>query len=91
MQKAMSFNDVAVVYVKGSAYRIHFWYMSKDNAISIMNNSNLSDKKSVLWFFLLYIKKMSDSTYYQRNRDLILNRAKDCYENDQERIKKQAR
>ena len=91
MQKAMSFNDDAVVYVKGSAYRIHFWYMSKDNAISIMNNSNLSDKKSVLWFFLLYIKKMSDSTYYQRNRDLILNRAKDCYENDKERIKKQAR
>ena len=91
MQKAMSFNDDAVVYVKGSVYRIHFWYMSKDNAISIMNNSNLSDKKSVLWFFLLYIKKMSDSTYYQRNRDLILNRAKDCYENDKERIKKQAR
>ena len=24
MQKAMSFNDVAIVYVKGSAYRIHF-------------------------------------------------------------------
>ena len=33
LQKAMSFNDVAVVYVKGSAYRIHFWYMSKDDAI----------------------------------------------------------
>ena len=26
MQKAISFNDVAIVYVKGSAYRIHFWY-----------------------------------------------------------------
>ena len=34
---------------------------------------------------------MSDSTYYQRKRDLILNRAKDCYENDKERIRKQAR
>ena len=34
---------------------------------------------------------MSDSTYYQRNRDLILNRAKDCYENDKEQIRKQAR
>ena len=33
MQKAMSFNDVAIVYVKGSAYRIHFWYMSKDDAM----------------------------------------------------------
>ena len=44
----MSFNDVAIVYVKGSAYRIHFWYMSKDNAISIMNNSNLFGKKGDL-------------------------------------------
>ena len=34
MQKAMSFNNVAIVYVKGSAYRIHFWYMSK-NAINL--------------------------------------------------------
>ena len=45
--KAMSFNDVAIAYVKGNAYRIHFWYMSKDDAISIMNNSNLIDKKGV--------------------------------------------
>ena len=28
MQKATSFNNVAFVYVKGSACRIHFWYMS---------------------------------------------------------------
>ena len=48
MQKAMSFNDVAIVYVKRSAYRIHFWYMSKDDAINIMNNSNLVDKMHVL-------------------------------------------
>ena len=48
MQKAMSFNDVAIVYGKRSAYNIHFWYMSKDDAISIMNNSNLVDKKGVL-------------------------------------------
>ena len=30
MQKAMSLNNIVVVYVKGSAYRIHFWYMSKE-------------------------------------------------------------
>ena len=29
MQKAISFNDLAIAYVKGSAYRIHFWYMKK--------------------------------------------------------------
>ena len=48
MQKAMSFNDVAIIYVKGSAYRIHFWYISKDDLISIMSNFNLIDKKGVL-------------------------------------------
>ena len=49
MQKAMSFNDVAVVYVeKKNAYRIHFWYMSKGDAINIMNNSNLIDENGVL-------------------------------------------
>ena len=48
MQKAMNFNNVAIVYVKGSAYRIHFWYMSKDDAINIMNGSNLTDKRGVL-------------------------------------------
>ena len=30
-------------------------------------------------------------TYYQRNRDVILNRAKFYYENDKERLKEQAR
>ena len=48
MQKVVSFNNVATVYAKGSAYRIHFWYMSKDGAINIMNNSNLIDKLGVL-------------------------------------------
>ena len=48
MQKAMSFNNVAIVYVKENAYRINFWYMSKDNVINIMNCSNLIDKMSVL-------------------------------------------
>ena len=32
MQKAMNVNDVAIVSVKGNDYRIHFWYMSKDDA-----------------------------------------------------------
>ena len=78
----MSFNDVAIVYVKGSAYRIYFWYMSKDDAINIIND-----------YFLLYIK-MSESTnltYYQRNRELILNIAKDYYNYDKERLKEKTR
>ena len=56
MQKAISFNDIAIAYVKESAYRIHFWYTSKDDAISTMNNFNLIDKMEVFYFFLLCIK-----------------------------------
>ena len=32
-----------------------------------------------------------DLTYYQRTRDVILNRAKDYYENDKQRLREQAR
>ena len=44
----MGFNNIAIAYVKGSGYRIHFWYMSKDDAINIMIGSNLVDKRCVL-------------------------------------------
>ena len=48
MQKAISFNNIAIVYIKESAHRIHFWYTSKDDAINIMNGSNLVHKRGVL-------------------------------------------
>ena len=48
MQKAVSFNNIAIIYVKNNAYRIHFWYMSKDDTINIMNGSILTDKRGVL-------------------------------------------
>ena len=48
MQKAMNFNDVAIVFIKGNDYRIHFWYMSKNDAIVLMTNSNLKDKNGIL-------------------------------------------
>ena len=44
-------------------------------------------------FFLLYIKMSEYAylTYYQKNRDVILNRAKDYYENNKERLRVQTR
>ena len=48
MQKAMNFNDVAIVSVKGNDYRNYFWYMSKNDAIALMTNSNLNDKNRIL-------------------------------------------
>ena len=44
----MGFNNIAIVYIKENAYRIHFWYISKDHAINVMTGSNLVDKRSVL-------------------------------------------
>ena len=73
MQKAMNFNDAANVSSKGNDYRIHFWYMSKNEEVSIMQNSSLNEK--------------TGTTYYQKNREVILNRAKDCYENNKELLR----
>ena len=36
MQKDVNFNDVAIVSVKGSDCRIHFSYMSKNDAMYMM-------------------------------------------------------
>ena len=54
MQKAMNFNEVAIVSIKGRDYRICFWYMSKDDVMNIMNNSNLNKKKRAVIFFIMY-------------------------------------
>ena len=58
MQEALNFNNIAIVSIKGSHYRIHFWYMSKDDAINtiknckndatnIMKNSDLNEKSGL--------------------------------------------
>ena len=48
MQKSLDFKNIAIVYVKGIAYRIHFQYMNKHKAKNLMTNSNLIDKMRVL-------------------------------------------
>ena len=37
------------------------------------------------------MSESADLTYYQKNRDVILNRARDYYENDKKRLRKQAK
>ena len=51
MQKAINFNDIAIVSIKGNDYRISFWYMSKDDVINVMKNPNLNEKTGLLYFF----------------------------------------
>ena len=64
MQEVKNFHDVAMVTVKRSYYKIHFWYMSKSDAIELLDNAGLSKKMEhdrVLIFFITnekWIKKM---------------------------------
>ena len=48
MRKPMSFNNIAVVFVKGNYYRIYFWYMSKNEAIILLINTDLTEKRGTL-------------------------------------------
>ena len=43
----------------------------------------------MFYFFIIY--KIGNTTYYQRNREKLLNREKDYYQNDKERLREQAR
>ena len=43
-------------------------------------------------FFDIYkINESIEETYYQKNKEVILNRAKYYYENDKERLREEAR
>ena len=54
--KAVNFNDIAIVSAKGIDYRIHFWNISEDDSINIINYSNLNEKRGVLYFSITYKK-----------------------------------
>ena len=44
MQRAMRFNDVAIISVKEHDYRILCWSISKNEAINTMKKSDLKKK-----------------------------------------------
>ena len=48
MQKAMTFKNVAIVSIKENDYTIHFCYISKNDAITLITNSNLIDENGAL-------------------------------------------
>ena len=50
IQKTMNFNDFVIGFIKGSDYRTHFWFVSKDYAIN-MKSSDLNEKNGLLLFF----------------------------------------
>ena len=48
MQKPMSFNNIVIFFVKGNDYRIYFWYISKNEAINLLANTDLTEKSGTL-------------------------------------------
>ena len=68
MQKAMNFNDIAIVSVKGSGYRVNFWYIEKSRLLYIF----FIIYKNEWWNYLLlkvYIKKLNTAKeYYESNQ-----------------------
>ena len=82
MQEAMGFANVAIVTVKGNSYRIHFWYINKDEAINLLKNVDLRkkvDHYKIKFFFIVY-KFMRKEIIAFRNIefDLSKNRKNPC-------------
>ena len=80
-QMSAGSESIDVVYVKGNAYRIHFWHMSKHKhkrkrkAISLIANFNLIDKKGILYMTKakqVGIKKSKCRTININDLDLFL-------------------
>ena len=46
--KAISMQNIAIVYHGGNAYRVNHMFMSRNDAFNLINNSTIIDKKGVL-------------------------------------------
>ena len=44
----MSSDDVAIVFRKGNDFNIHCWHMSKDEAVNLSRNIDLTKKSGKL-------------------------------------------
>ena len=46
--KAISMQNIAIIYHDGHAYRVNFTFMSRNHTFNLMQNSIIIDKKGVL-------------------------------------------
>ena len=46
--KAVSMNNLAIIYIRDSVYRINFAFMSKTDTINLIKNAAIMDKRGVL-------------------------------------------
>ena len=49
--KAISMQNLAIVYHRGNAYCVNFTFMSRNDAYNLIKIANIVDKKGVLQFF----------------------------------------
>ena len=90
----MTFNGVTIVSAKATDYRIHFWYMSKEDAISIINNSDLNFKKWIIIIFFLLKEYYENNKYRELSneeknikREYGRNRYQNMSREDKQRLK----
>ena len=50
--------NLAIIYHGGNGYRVNFVFMSKNDALNLIKNSNIIDKKGVLQCHLIQIKDL---------------------------------
>ena len=46
--KAISMQNVAIIYHRRNAYRVNFTFMSRNDAYNLMKNTLIIDKRGVL-------------------------------------------
>ena len=46
--KAISMQNIAIIYYDGHAYRVNFMFMSKNDTFNLIKNSIIIDKKGTL-------------------------------------------
>ena len=46
--KAMSMQNLAIIYHRKNAYRVNFTFMNKNDAYNLMKKANIIGKKGVL-------------------------------------------
>ena len=50
--KVVSLKNLAIIYSKGYAYRVHFSFKCNIDATNLLNNSNLNDKGVLQWILV---------------------------------------
>ena len=46
--KALSMQNITIIYHGGNAYRVNYMFMSKNDAFNLIKSSSIIDKKGVL-------------------------------------------